>query len=499
MEPAQPSPEPKATGGRVQVNSFDVFDTLIARRCIEPLRIFDQVGAKMNIPDFTRERRRAEKAVAQRPHTIDDIYHVLAHNLGLTKTETAALKDAEIAAELLAVIPIAENIARVKDGDLLLSDMYLGEENVRRLLTKAGFDRSVGLVVTSDGKRSGVLWPQLLTQFNIGRHLGDNKHADVATPSHFGIACDHTRVAALTEIEAWLLKSGLRQLAEFMREARLRSWHPDPVARRLQLIQIYLNFPILLLSSIRLLRLAQELDISRLLFASRDCNLWLPLARVVADRMENACRMEYLYTSRKARLRASTDYLAYARSRFGAGSMVVDICGSGWSMALLMKTLGLPRQYAFYIHHIRPLEIYEKKRSTPQTCVVHLIIGPEKEGFSNRHFEMCNYAEHGSVSDVRYIERGGVAPIFDADKRPQAVLGMVIEQRRCFTAMLEQLKVAPLDATLALGDRTIGEIVTALYGILSRDNLLTDIYLPSHQEEDMKAMREMGLKIYPRQ
>ena len=249
---------PSDTDSRTRVNSFDVFDTLIARRCIEPFRIFDQVGAKTKRPDFTAQRRRAEAAVAQKPHTIDDIYRELARNLGLSAAEAdSAWEDAEIAAELDAAIPIAENIARVRDGDLLLSDMYLGEENVRRLLARAGFDKNVGLVVTANGKRSGELWPRLLTHFSIERHLGDNEHSDVAMPGRFGIACDHTRIAAITDMETLLLNAGLRDLAELTREARLRSWHADPVSRRLQLIQIYLNFPILLLSSIRLLRVAK--------------------------------------------------------------------------------------------------------------------------------------------------------------------------------------------------------------------------------------------------
>jgi len=483
----------EAAAARASVNSFDVFDTLIARRCIEPFRIFDQVGAKTNRPDFTAQRRRAEASLAHGPHTIDDIYRELARNLGLSEEEAAALKEAEIAAELDAVIPIAENIARVKDGDLLLSDMYLGEANVRRLLARAGFDKNVGVIVTASGKRSGELWPKLLTHFSIARHLGDSEHADVAMPSRFGIVCDHTRIATITDMESWLLKAGLRELAELTREARLRSFHADPVRRHLQLIQIYLNFPILLLSSIRLLRRAREQNISRLLFASRDCNLWLPLARLIASRMNSECRMDYFYTSRKARLQASPDYLAYARACLGASGMVADICGTGWSMALLMKALGLEQSYAFYIHHTKPLAIYENSRSTPPGCAVHSIIGPDQQGLSNPRFEMCNYAEHGSVRDVRYIEGGGVMPLFDADSRPAAVLELVSEQRRSFASIIELAKTAPLAAVLALDDRAIGEIILELYGMLSRDNVLPGIYRTSHQEEDTRVLRELGL------
>ena len=106
---------------------------------------------------------------------------------------------------------------------------------------------------------------------------------------------------------------------------------------------------------------------------------------------------------------------------------------------------------------------------------------------------MCNYAEHGSVRDVRYIENGGVMPIFEADDRPAPVLEMIAEQRRSFAGIVDLLKNASLEDTLAMKDEALGKMIATLYGILSKDNILQSVYLPSHQEEDMQAMKAMGL------
>ena len=145
---------------RPSVNSFDVFDTLIARRCIHPHIVFADLEAANGITGFARHRIEAEQAVTGPQMTLDHIYAELGRRLGLTNQATAEHRRAEIDAELAQVIPINENLARVNHGDLLLSDMYLPEPVIRSLLEKAGLDRRVGLIVSADGKRSGRIWPR---------------------------------------------------------------------------------------------------------------------------------------------------------------------------------------------------------------------------------------------------------------------------------------------------------------------------------------------------
>jgi hypothetical protein len=42
------------------VNSFDVFDTLLARRFITSVPLFNQMEAELKIPDFQRRRVAAD-------------------------------------------------------------------------------------------------------------------------------------------------------------------------------------------------------------------------------------------------------------------------------------------------------------------------------------------------------------------------------------------------------------------------------------------------------
>jgi hypothetical protein len=261
----------------------------------------------------------------------------VAQRLGLDAPAPEALRQAEIDAELDQVIPIEENLARVKDGDLLLSDMYLPAGVIRGLLEKAGLDRRVSLLVSADGKHSGRIWPIVLTNFAIGRHLGDNPVADVAAPRRCGIVSELSRLAQPSPVENWCLSNGLRGLAELIRAARPRIVTSDPLARRLRWVQTQYNFPILWLACIALHRHAAATVATRLLFSSRDCHLWHALyCALFPD-----ATTEYFFTSRRVRVDPSPAYRDYARRLLSSGSILIDICGTGWSSARLMQTLDL--------------------------------------------------------------------------------------------------------------------------------------------------------------
>lgn len=475
---------------RSSVRTFDVFDTLIARRCIEPHRVFAAVAAAMDRPGFPEERIAAEQAVWGGPYTLADIYGRLAHNSGLEPAYAEQLMQAEIDAELEEVIPIAENLALVSDGDLLISDMYLPADTIRALLDRAGLQKNIGLFVSAHGKRSGDIWPKVAAQFSVEEHLGDNAHADVDMPRRFGLTATHTGVAAPSHVEQWLLGLGLHDLAGVLREARLRTWHENPVLRRLQLTQVQLNLPILILSSLRLARLADRLGAERILFASRDCNMWLALFQAMAGSLNASCEPVYFYTSRHARLNASDDYLQYARDALAKRSIIADVCGTGWSMSNLLATLNLSDQCLFFTHWMQVTESYLAHSPLQATCTVDAVVQPSREGVSNVHLEMCNYAEHGSVKDVKLIA-GAAVPVFDADRRSPSIKAAVAEQRRAFSVGVDVLRRHPLQQSLSLSDDVISELVAQLYLLLSRDTLMGEVFGQAHYAEDALFMNSL--------
>lgn len=472
---------------RRSVRSFDIFDTLIARRCFEPARIFEAVEHRSGFANFAALRRQAEARIAHADYDLDAIYREFGRAGALSRAEAEALKELEIACELEQVIPIAENIAQVRDGDLLISDMYLDKAIIRQLLAKAGFAKDVEMIVSCAGKQSGHIWPKMTEGFAIEKHCGDNKHSDVAMPSRFGIAAREADQSAPTVLEAALIRIGLRDLALLCREARLVSWHENPAIRALQEIQTALNLPLLLLASIRLARLAQSQACEKILFSSRDCNLWFALFQAIAGRLGLECSAEYFYTSRIARTKPSQDYLAYAESRLIPNSIVVDICGTGWSIAHLTGRLGQWGRHNFFLHELPRSNLYETKAPTPETCCNHHVLGPSDPYFDNRYLEMCNYSEEGMVLDV-VREAGDFRPVPAPDPRPAIVKLAVAEQRRCFLSALDLLRHHPLELTLALDDQSIAKVCVALYTFLSQQAFLFEVFLQSHNVEDRETM-----------
>ncbi|WP_419730652.1 glycosyltransferase [Lichenicola sp.] len=485
---------PETPDIRIRLNSFDVFDTLIARRCLEPWRIFEQVGAQVGIPGFVQARLMAEGQLAGRAYTLDDIYVSLAGLWSLTPDQADWLKSLELAAEIDNVIPIAENIDQVRHGDLLISDMYLPEPAIRSLLAAAGLDKRVGLIVSTRGKREGLIWPRIAPTVDIARHLGDDVLADVEMPTRFGIPSVRTEVATPSLVEGWLMQAELRPLALLVREARLRSTHEDPVMRGLQRIQVDLNLPILLLSTIQLLRVAGEIGADRLLFCSRDCDLWLELFRALRPPGGGpAIPAEYFYTSRIARLGASPDYLAYARDRIGARGLLVDACGTGWSASHLLQSLGRLDAHAFFIHQCAPLAVYEQSAPTPRGCTIHAVIHPES-AIPNVGIEMVNTAEHGSVSDVRTIA-GAVVPVLGQGYADPAVRRAIGLQRRAFMAALSVLTRHDLGALFELSPERIASVVQPLYEHLHAQPELRSVFLAEFRRETREVHATLNVPL----
>lgn len=489
MTDAAPIPTPLvAPADRPRLRTFDVFDTLIARRCHEPWRIFAEIGAKAGIPDFVDRRRKAEARVAGRPYGLDDVYAELGTDLDLEADVVEALKRLEIELELDAAIPIAQNIAAVSDGDLLVSDMYLPADVIRGLLARAGFVREVGLVVTSAGKHRGWIWGKLAERVEIAEHLGDNAHSDVASPRAHGVPARHTTASDPSPIERILIDRGLRDLALVARETRLATWTATPGHRHLQQVQAGLNFPLLYIASVVLARRAVETGVARVLFSARDCNLWIRLFADVTRRAGLAVEPRYLLTSRLARLRASDDYLAYVTAELAPGAIVADICGTGASLAKLMPRLGRTGQATFFVHRVRPASA---RVAAPEEGAIDIasMIDPSMGEFDNRFFEMANYAGHGMVEDVIAFE-GGFAPRFAPETRDAATLAAIEEQRSTFMTALEISRRHRLEDLYGMDDDSLVAVARELYGHLCNQKKLFDLFAVSHTEEDARVMAE---------
>ncbi len=203
--------------GRVFPNlySFDIFDTLIKRKALAPVSIFYYIQYNLRISDldfpsffynnFVEVRRQAEanvreyyrKTVKLRNSdrleiTFDEIYDRIAYLYSLTQVQVEFLKQCEFEAEYENCIPYEENIAKLQEllakneKVILISDMYLPQEFVKKLLAKADpILSTLPLYLSSeigDQKTSRKLYLKAYEDSNYHYqqwiHYGDNVFAD---------------------------------------------------------------------------------------------------------------------------------------------------------------------------------------------------------------------------------------------------------------------------------------------------------------------------------
>lgn len=169
-------------------NSWDCFDTLIARYYHQPISTFKMIAHKLQDPNFVEKRINAEKWCEKK--TLQGIY------TKLPKLDP----ELELITEIENTYPIKSNFDRVCDGDVIISDMYMSSEEVLRILRAHGLDKDVEVISTYGGKGQGYAWKKITTP-NIVLHTGDNLHADIHMPRFYGMKASYYGNATLTNQE----------------------------------------------------------------------------------------------------------------------------------------------------------------------------------------------------------------------------------------------------------------------------------------------------------
>jgi hypothetical protein len=434
------------------VRSWDVFDTLIARRCGHPYGIFDRMGVTLG-DSFKAARVQAESAAraSKQEISLADIYDKLQIATGWSAEQRQCALDLEIRLEFENVIPITENMSQVSDGDIVVSDMYLPREIIMELLRAAGLDKDVTLFVSNNGKADGRTWRELNKRFRVRKHTGDNPHSDLLRPLRHFIPARITEASAETQWERFLRCNGAPALSAYVREMRLRTFHENRASRTLQTAQIEANFPLLLLASAALVQWCREHDISRALMCSRDCVLWAPLAEKVARHAGSDLIVEYFLISRVAALKSSENYLDYASRRIKPDSVVVDLSMTGVSLAGLADRLGIEEVRAFVIGWEQSVakSLYGE-RFLPKAKVKFEFL---TAGVIDDDLEAVNQALSPSIHDVHETSNG-LSVTYASENRSRAVLEAIRVQNDAFTELLHRIPEAVLAEALKLATST---------------------------------------------
>ena len=309
------------------VRSFDCFDTLVGRFHGEPSSIFRSMEESIPCPGFVELRRQAEANAADK--SFKSIYEELQKKLNISDEQRDALRAMEFREELRNVFPICRNLSQVRDGDLIVSDTYYNEQEVREILQAAGLRKPVSIVATYNGKSSGQIWTFLQERFHIESHIGDNAHSDVSSPLSHGIPAKLFSASEYSAIEKDMLEAGQGELARFMRALRLQNpYAPDSEAFLVWNEQAELNLPILIMCSQYLDAMCREKKYDTVLFSQRGCCHWMPVFKALfpSYRSVNFAASRIMYND------PSPEYLQYIRSLDVPGIVIVDEQGTGHSI-----------------------------------------------------------------------------------------------------------------------------------------------------------------------
>ncbi len=220
----------KIASSNYKVISFDIFDTLLLRPCFHPTDILRLVGLRCGYQgDFIGMRRIAEREARKiKPFfedeiTYDDIYNCFGDLFDFSQDEIEKFKSIELDIEykylyarksMKEIYNYAQSIGK---EIIIVSDMYLSEDFLSRVLKKNGYDKYNKLYVSSEykiTKSSGKLYDYIIKEYEqkgiLAKeilHLGDNEKSDVAIAKNKGISTEY-----IARTEAQFRKS--RKLGE---------------------------------------------------------------------------------------------------------------------------------------------------------------------------------------------------------------------------------------------------------------------------------------------
>ncbi len=283
------------------MKSWDCFDTLVFRIYKHPHTVFEEVGRRLGIKNFIKQRIKAEK-------------HSNGSYIDIYKNLPSIDPAIEFQVELEHLSGIPENINRVSDGDLIVSDMYLSESQIREILISCGLQKNVKIFVTPDGKHKGYIWDRLP---KIDLHIGDNYVSDVESPKKHGINSEHYTDHNFNTIEEEVALTDY-QLACWMRYVRLKC----PFAgyeKSYWLDQSNYNLPILALASL-------ELPNKEIVFNYRDSIYWHKLYEAITGK-----KSESIITSRKCLYNPSSEFKKYVIEKT-TNKVIADLQGTGDSL-----------------------------------------------------------------------------------------------------------------------------------------------------------------------
>ncbi len=204
----------KIMDDNIRVVSFDIFDTLLMRPCIQPTDILKIVGKRCGFDgDFLTMRRIAEaearknKCVEDDEISYDDIYRWFKILFDFSDEEIEIFKEVELKVEeeyLYArheMKTIFEFAVSSGKEVIIVSDIYLDRMFIELVLKKNGYEGYSRIYLSSEYKlckNTGRLYRLILKEYKNKNilpcevlHFGDNEKSDINEAKKQGIGTIH--------------------------------------------------------------------------------------------------------------------------------------------------------------------------------------------------------------------------------------------------------------------------------------------------------------------
>lgn len=314
--------------------SFDIFDTIITRKVAKPTGIFVLMQNTLSFdPKFSdlphdvkvnffkyrtnaeyRQRRLNVLWKNDTEITFEQIYQDIKETHFLSDEQIERLKQLELDTEYENIIPINENIQKINNlisnnkKVILISDMYLPESFIRKLLSKTQLIQDIKIYVSSEvgyKKGSGEIYKYVKEQENIEYenwyHLGDNEYSDYKMALYAGINSELYHYVPLKTYEENLLKTNFESPSVQLtigcaKNLRLKNYN---ISEKFDL-GVSLAAPIFYPYILWLLEQAQKRGIKHLYFLARDGYILQKIADIIIKDKNLDIKTKYIYGSRKA-------------------------------------------------------------------------------------------------------------------------------------------------------------------------------------------------------
>lgn len=319
-----------------KIISFDIFDTLIMRRVLYPTDVFSIVEMRAGFSRFSSLRIEAEKQLYEEKKnpSIDEIYERFQVLSGVSEQYRDELMRLELDTEMLCVVPrknILELFNSIKGRKkiYLISDMYLPEKFISKLLNKCGYEGYEKIYISCEWKKTkgeGLLdfFAKETQAEGYGGcdclHIGDNYVADIMNAKAAGLDAFHI-MSALQLLENSCYRDILSEQLSVMDHITVgllcEKAFNDPFALygtkgKLKIdtmdeFAYILIAPMIFYFAVWLLQEISLFSCDYVLYPSRDAYLIKKICDKIREKQsfEKFPQGEYFYTSRRAVLAAT--------------------------------------------------------------------------------------------------------------------------------------------------------------------------------------------------